>query len=233
MKYATLIAQTLALAALSGTTLASIADFETPREGFVGETFVDGGITFSELNNVSGVNPDGSNFGPGEYGTQFIVENATLAMNDFPGVLGGSHALSWGNSFIAGDNLSINIMSSFHMSTGNVENFATLSLLLFENGPWGGINIQLDATLNGVLVAQDSFAISDRGGRDNLVGESLTIDGVNFDSLQLSARYDDGTYTAFAGLADNVIVTPTPGSLALLGAGSLFGTRRRRSGRTC
>jgi len=228
MKHSTLLLQTLTTAAIAGTTLAGIADFESQQEGFAGETFTDGGITFSGLNDVSGVNPDGSSFTPGEYGRQFIVENATLAMNDFPGVLGGTNALSFGTSYIAGDNLSINILSSFHMTTGQVESFASMDMLIFENGPWSGITLSLDATLNGVLVASDSYMLSDRGGRDNLVGQSLSIDGVAFDSLQLSARYSDGTYTAFAGLVDNVVITPTPGTLGLLATGSLLGMRRRR-----
>lgn len=228
MNKGTLIAQALIPTLLASSTLAGLADFESAPEGFAGETFVDGGITFSQLNDVSGINPDGSSFVPGEYGRQFIVENATLAINDFPGILGGTNALSFGNSFIAGDNLSINILSSFHMSTGQIENSASLDMLMFENGPWGGIVISLDALLGGSVVATDSFTISDLGGRDNLVGKALSIDGVNFDSLQLSARMSDGTYTAFAGLVDNVSITPTPGATGLLAMGSLIGLRRRR-----
>lgn len=228
MKNYTLLLQTLTAALIASSSLASVADFESAQEGYVGETFTDGGITFSSLNDVAGINPDGSNFVAGEYGRQFIVENATLAINDFPGVLSGTNALSFGGSFIAGDNLSINILSSFHMSTGQVESFASMDLLFFENGPWSGITLSLDATLDGTLVASDSYMLSDLGGRDNLVGRSLSIDGVAFDSLQVSARYSDGTYTAFAGLVDNVVIIPTPGTLGLLATGSLLGMRRRR-----
>ena len=229
MNHTSLTLRTLTIASISSSALAGIADFESAREGFAGESFVDGGITFFDLNDVSGINPDGSNFVPGEYGRQFIVENATLAINDFPGVLGGTNALSFGTSYISGDNLSINVLSSFHMTTGTTQNFASLDMLLFENGPWGGITISLDATLNGTHVATDSFVIADGGGRDGLAGRFLSIDGVDFDSLQVSARYSDGTYTAFAGLVDNVTITPAPGSLALLGAGSLAAARRRRT----
>ncbi len=229
MNRSLLFVQASCIAAFGTVTHASIADFETPREGFAGEIFTDNGITFSRLNDVSGMNPDGSSYGPGEYGRQFIVENATLAINDFPGVLGGAHALSFGNSFIAGENLSINVLSSFHISTGRVENAASLDMLLFENGPWGGITISLDATLGGNLVASDSFVISDLGGRDGLVGRSLSIDGVGFDSLEVSARWDDGTYAAFAGLVDNVAITPTPGAMTMLAMGSVAMLRRKRS----
>tara|TARA_R110000868_G_scaffold241497_1_gene496234 strand:- start:232363 stop:233049 length:687 start_codon:yes stop_codon:yes gene_type:complete len=228
MKKNTLLLQTLTIATIAGSSLAGVTGFESMTEGFAGESFTDGGITFSALNDVAGINPDGSHFVAGEYGRQFIVENATLAINDFPDALSGTNALSFGSTYIAGDNLSINILSSFHMTTGQVESYASMDLLFFENGPWSGITLSLDATLDGTLVASDSYMLSDLGGRDNLVGRSLSIDGVAFDSLQLSARYSDGTYTAFAGLMDNVVITPTPGTLGLLATGSLLGMRRRR-----
>lgn len=218
----------IASALLATNALGSIADFESQTEGFAGPTLTDNGITFSHLNEFSGVNPDGSNFVPGEYGTDFIVENATLAINDFPSALSGTNALSWGTAFIAGDNLSINIASSFRMSTGSVENYASMSLLIFENGPWGGIELSLQAMREGAVVGMDTIVISDLGGRDNLVGKTLTIDGVEFDELLLAARFEDGTYTAFAGLADNITITPSPSSIALLMMGGIATTRRRR-----
>lgn len=210
------------LAAAGGST-----GFEGLTEGPAGASFTDGGITFFGLNSVAGVNPDGSNFVPGEYGTNFIIEDATLAINDFPDYLSGNNVLSWGNAWIAGDNLSINILSDFSMTTGQVENSVTMDLLYFENGPWGGITISLDAMLGGSVVASDSLLISDLGGRDNLVGAHLSIDGVSFDSLRLSATMN-GTATAFAGLVDNVVITPAPASAMLLGLGGLVAGRRRR-----
>jgi hypothetical protein len=204
--------------------------FENLSEGFAGSSFSDGGITFFDMNNDSGLNPDGSNYGPGEYGTDFIIENATLAINDFPGTLSGTNVLSWGTSFIAGDNLSINILSTFSMTTGQLETDASLDLLYFENGPWGGITIEMLAMRDGLLVNSDSILISDLGGRDNLIGDQLSVSGVAFDTLTINARFDDGTSTVFAGLIDNVSITPAPGTAGLLiaaGAGTL--PRRRRS----
>ena len=204
--------------------------FENLSEGFAGSSFSDGGITFFDMNNDSGLNPDGSTYGPGEYGTDFIIENATLAINDFPGTLSGTNVLSWGTSFIAGDNLSINILSTFSMTTGQLETDASLDLLYFENGPWGGITIEMLAMRDGLLVNSDSILISDLGGRDNLIGDQLSVSGVAFDTLTINARFDDGTSTVFAGLIDNVSITPAPGTAGLLiaaGAGTL--PRRRRS----
>ncbi|MEZ6163342.1 MAG: MYXO-CTERM sorting domain-containing protein [Phycisphaerales bacterium] len=204
--------------------------FENLSEGFAGASFSDGGITFFGMNNDSGLNPDGSTYEPGEYGTDFIIENATLAINDFPGTLSGTNVLSWGTSFIGGDNLSINILSTFSMTTGQLETAASLNLLYFENGPWGGITIEMLAMRDGMLVNSDSILISDLGGRDNLIGDQLSVSGIAFDTLTINARFDDGTSTVFAGLIDNVTITPAPGTAGLLlmaGAGVM---RRRRNG---
>jgi len=218
-----------ALATLSATSFAAgYTGFEDPREGVMGPSFTDGGITFFGLNNDSGLNPDGSTYGPGEYGTDFIVENATLAINDFPGTLSGTNALSWGNSWIAGDNLSVNIVSTFSMSTNDIETDAFFDILYFENGPWGGITIELLAFNRGDLVNSDSLTISDLGGRDNLVGDQLGVFGVEFDTLTVNARFADGTSTVFAGLIDNVNITPAPGTAGLLMIGGGLMSRRRR-----
>lgn len=203
--------------------------FEEMSEGQTGTSFTSGGITFFGLNSVAGVNPDGSSFSPGEYGTRFIIEDATLAINDYPEFLSGNNVLSWGveGAWIPGDNLSINILSDFSMTTGQVENSVGLDLLYFENGPWGGITLSLDAMLNGSVVGTQALVISDLGGRDNLVGVHLALSGVSFDTVRLSATMD-GTPTAIAGLVDNVTITPAPGAMALLGLGGFVSARRRR-----
>tara|TARA_A100001391_G_scaffold166456_3_gene126575 strand:- start:263 stop:967 length:705 start_codon:yes stop_codon:yes gene_type:complete len=221
-----------ALSLLSASALAGgYTGFESLSEGASGPSFTDGGITFFGLNNDSGLNPDGSLFGPGEYGSDFIIENATLAINDFPDTLSGSNALSWGQSWawIPGENLSINIVSTFSMTTNSIETDGSLDLLYFENGPWGGITIELLATLDGEVVNSDSILISDRGGRDGLIGDRLSVSGVAFDTLSVNARFDDGTSTVFAGLVDNVSITPAPSTLAVLLAGTAIVRRRRGS----
>jgi len=224
----TLIASVVLAAAGTSALANGYTGFEDPREGFMGPSFTDGGITFFNLNNDSGLNPDGSTYGPGEYGTDFIVENATLAVNDFPGTLSGSNALSWGNAFVPGDSLSINIVSTFSMSTNTIETDASFDILYFENGPWGGITIELLALNRGDVVNSDSILISDLGGRDNLIGDRLGVSGVEFDTLVVNARFDDGTSTVFAGLIDNVNITPAPGTAGLLMMAGAAMTRRRR-----
>lgn len=219
----------IVVAAISSQAFAGgFTNFDSLTEGFVGSTLTDGGISFFNLNNDSGVNPDGSNFGPGDYGTDFIIENATLAVNDFPAFLSGPNALSFGTAFVPGDNLSINIVSTFSMSTGSVENAADMDLVYYENGPWGGIELNLYAMLNGSVVGQDSITISDLGGRDNPTGGHLSISGVNFDTLVFNAEYSNGTSTCFAGIFDNVSIVPAPGAASVLGLAGMVLARRRR-----
>lgn len=220
----------LALTAIAAPAAADFTSFESAREGFQGDTFTDNGITFQNLNQFGGLNPDGSTYEPGEYGTQFIVENATLAANDYPDVLSGTNALSFSPAFIAGDNLSVNVVSSFDFTTGRVDDFASLTLLMFENGPWGGLTLSLEALRDGSVVNTDSFVISDLGGRDNLVGKHLEVSGVEFDTLRVSSRHSDGTYAAFAGLVDDVTVTPTPSGASVLIFAGLTAARRKRRG---
>jgi hypothetical protein len=229
MRFNTRLLSIVAATTVAGQALAGgFSNFDSQTEGVIGPSFTDGGITYFDLNNDSGINPDGSAFVPGEYGTDFIIENATLAVNDFPGFLSGPNALSFGHSFVPGDNLSINILSTFSMTTGQIENSADMDFVYYENGPWGAIELHLYAMLAGSVVGEDVVVISDLGGRDNAAGGHFSISGVNFDTLVFNAKFADGTSTAFAGIFDNVSIVPAPGSLAILSIGCVGLTRRRR-----
>ena len=215
------------IALASGTSFGAFADFDAETEGFKGASFTSSGITFYGVNGNSGMNPDGSVFEPGDFGTDLIVENATLAYNDFPDVLSPFNTLGFGRSFVPGDSLTINLVTEVHMTTGQVETAASLDLLYYENGPWGGIIVRLDAIKDGSVVGGDSFQISDLGGRDNLITGELSFSGVEFDTLRLHAIYPDNTPTLFASIIDNVSITPAPG-VAMLAPMALAGLGRRR-----
>ncbi len=217
-----------AIAALTGIAAGDVANFDADAEGFKGSSFTSGGITFFDLNTVTGENPDGSGFGPGDYGTDLIVERAVALFNDFPGVVSSPNVLSWGSAFVPGDNLSVNIFSTVSMTNGSVQNSASLDLLYFENGPWGAIDIHFDALLGGSVVASNVLTVSDLGGRDNITSTHLSINGVEFDELRLYAQFGNGTNTVIAGVIDNVTITPAPGAASLLVIGGLVGARRRR-----
>jgi hypothetical protein len=211
----------------------SMSNYDDLSEGFYGNSFSYNGVNYNQVNNVDGVFPDGSTFTAGGgitgLGDEIIVENATLLYNDFPGFGSGPNGLTFGSAFIPGDNLSLGAISTVTMSLDQNANFASLDMAYFENGPWGGIVYHLDAFNRGDLVASDSFTIAGGGDRDNIAFATLSVDGAEFDTLQLYATFGND-FTAPRILLDNLTLNtvPAPSALALLGAGGLLGARRRR-----
>jgi hypothetical protein len=210
----------------------SVSTYDDLAENFYGSSFHYNGVTYSNVNDQAGVFPDGNVIIPGDpifgLGDQVIVENATLLYNDFPDYGSANNALTFGTTYVVGDNLSLGALSTVTMTLDQVADFASLELAYYENGPWGGIVYHLDAFRNGSLVASDSFSISDLGGRDNIAFATMSVDGAVFDTLQLYATWN-GQYTGPRGLVDNLTLNtvPAPGALALLGLGGLAGRRRR------
>lgn len=210
----------------------SVSTYDDLAENFYGESFAYNGVTYHSVNNVHGVFPDGNTFEPGGgingLGNQVIVENATLLYNDFPSFGSANNALTFGSAYITGDNVSLGALSTVTMDLDEVADFASLEMAYYENGPWGGIVYHLDAYSGGSVVASDSFVISDLGGRDNIAFATLSVGGVNFDSLRLYATLG-GDFSGPRILVDNLTINsvPAPGTLALLGLGGVMARRRR------
>lgn len=205
---------------------AQSANFDSEAEGFHGPSFTSGGITFFDSNNVSGFYPDGQPFTPDTLGTDLIVENSTVAVGDFAEFLSGPNTLTFGNAYIPGDNLSLGALATVSMTTGTVRTGATFDIVYYENGPWGGIEVVLEALNNGQVVASNSFIVPGSDGRDNPAGRHMAIGGVEFDTIRLSSHLN-GEYTTLRAVIDNVVMVPAPGTAALLGFGFLAGRRRR------
>lgn len=232
MKLATtaLISAILASGAHAGM---SVSTYDDLAEDHYGNSFHYNGVTYYDVNNVDGVFPSGDTFEAGDgingLGTTVIVENATLLYNDFPTWGSANNALTFGTSYVVGDNVSLGALSTVSMALDNNADFASVEIAYYENGPWGGIQYHLEAYLGGALVDADSFAISDFGGRDNIAFNSLSVSGGEFDSLRLFATYGS-EYSGPRALLDNLTLNtvPAPGSVAvLLGAGGFIGRRRR------
>jgi hypothetical protein len=206
----------------------SVSTYDNLSEGFYGNTFSHNGVTYTHVNNVHGVFPDGGTFEPGGgvegLGDTIMVENASVFFTDFPGWGSPNNVLTFGSSYVPGPNLSLGALSTVTMLLDSVSDFASLEMGFYENGPWGGISFHLDAFMGDLLVASDSFVISDLGGRDNPAIGMLSVGGAEFDSLRLYAMYGD----EFSGprlIMDNLTINavPAPGALALLGLCSLKG----------
>lgn len=223
----------VALTSVCGFAQADVSSYEDLAEGFYGQILHHNGVTYTNVNDVSGVFPDGGTFGPGSgiegLGNEIIVENAALFYAVFPEFGSPNNALTFGAAFVPGDNVSLGAISTVTMQLDQVASSASLEMAYLENGPWGGIVYHLDAFLGGSLVATDSFVISDLGGRDNAAIATLAVGAAAFDSMRLYATYGN----EFSGpriLVDDLTITyvPAPGALAaMLGACGLASRRRR------
>ncbi|MCB9845811.1 MAG: hypothetical protein H6811_07510 [Phycisphaeraceae bacterium] len=204
-----------------------LADFDAETEGFLGETYTTGGITFFDANNVSGFYPDGAPFDPDELGRDLIIERSVVVWNDFPAFVSFPNTLTFGKAFIPGDNVTIGPLATASMTAPGAFTSGSLDLIYYENGPWGGIEVTLEALLGGAVVGSSSFVVADGGGRDNPAAIHLEVAAAAFDTMRIFSTLN-GDYTTIRGLVDNVNLVPTPGAMGVLALGGLVGLRRRR-----
>jgi hypothetical protein len=215
MRFAIHFALALILATLTVGSVALadvVIDYEDLTEGPQGDPLTHMGVTYSDLNNVSGVFPDGETFGPAPE-DEFIVENAALFYIDFPSYGSPVNTLTFGTAYVPGENLSLGPLATVTMDLDLPAVAASLDLGYYENGPWGGIEFHLDALSGGQVVASDGFVISDLGGRDNAAVAVLSVSGAIFDQLKLYATYGD-EYSKPRAIIDDLtldhdIATPT------------------------
>ena len=190
-------------AMIAGTSAAQTLNFDSEVEGFLGTSYDFDGVTVFGVNQNSGINPDGSTFEPGDYGDQVVIEDANFLALDFAEVT-PDNVLSFGGSFVPGDNLSINLMSQVFISPNTTVDFFAVDLFYYENGPWGGIEVIFEGTNSGSTVVTESFVISDLGGRDSVAHAHVELSGADFDTVRIYSELPDGTETVFATVMDNI-----------------------------
>lgn len=225
----------LAIAASAAMATPVVSTYDDLPESFLGESYTYNGITYSHVNDVTGYYPGGEMFTPGdpfsELGSQLAVEKATYHFDAFPGWGSASHVLTFGRTFIPGDNLTVGPLATVTMSLDTVADAASVELGHYENGPWGGINVHFAAYRNGTMVGEDVLVIAgdDPNGRDNPAIASLSLDGVEFDELRMFSTLN-GDYTAPRIMIDNLTYNPVPAPstlAAVLGIAGLSSKRRR------
>lgn len=187
----------------------SISTYDDLTEGFLDTTFDYNDVLYHDVNGIGGVFPDGSTFTPIDVGDLLIVEDATLFYQEFPDFGSSPNVLTFGSAFINGPNVSIGALVRVTMDLAQPANAANVDLAFYENGPWGGIVIHLDALDGTTVVASDTLTIADGGGRDNPTTAILAVAATTFDSLKLYATYDDQP-TAPRIMIDNLALTPAP-----------------------
>ncbi len=203
------LAGTVAACALPAA--AQVAHFDNETEGFHGETFTSGGMTFSDINTVNGFYPDGIPFTPPDNGTLAIVEDATFAANEFPAFISSPNTLTFGLAYIGGPNLTIGPLATATITPAGTMNQCDLDLIYYENGPWGGITVTLEALLGGQVVGTTSFVVAGVDpGRDNPAAIHLSVAHPGgFDSVRIFS-WLNGDYTTIRGMIDNVTMTGAP-----------------------
>ena len=184
-----------------------LVTYDDLTEGFLGESFTHEGITYRDCNGIGGVFPDGSTFVPADVGNLFIAENATIFWNDFPDFGSPPNTLTFGTSYVPGGNLSIGALVQATMELETPAHAVNVDLAYYENGPWGGIEIHLDALSGGTVVGSDVLTIAGGGDRDNPAVATLAIDGPAFDTLRLYATWQ-GQPTAPRVMIDNLRLVP-------------------------
>lgn len=185
----------------------SISTYDDLDEGFLGQSYTYNGVTYGEVNGIGGVFPDGSTFEPIDVGDELVVENAAILYPDFPDFGSAPNALTFGTTYIGGENFSIGALVRVKMDLAQPADSASFDLAFYENGPWGGIELHLDAYRNGALVGGDQLTIANGGGRDNVTTATLSISGVEFDQLKFYATYD-GQPSAPRVMIDDLTLTP-------------------------
>lgn len=184
-----------------------VSNYDDLPEDFLGQSYTYNGVSYSEVNGIGGVFPDGSSFVPADVGDRLVIENAGLIYPDFPDFGSAPNVLTFGDTFVTGDNFSIGPLVRVTMDLEQPASAVNVDLAFYENGPWGGIEVHLDAYRNGGLVGGDQFTLAGVPGRDNVATRSLGLSGVEFDQLKLYATYD-GQPSAPRVMIDDLMLTP-------------------------
>ncbi|MGH8173986.1 MAG: hypothetical protein ACREPX_12665 [Rhodanobacteraceae bacterium] len=186
-----------------------ISNYDDLTEDFYGTTLAYEDVNYHDVNGLSGVFPDGSTFDPIDVGDQLIIENAALFYDKFPDFGSSPNTLTFGSAYVNGPSFSIGALVQVTMDLPQPMNSATLDFAFYENGPWGGIVVHLDALDGGIVVASDTYTLANGGGRDNLAASVLGVEAASFDSLHLYATFDDQP-SAPRIMIDNLALTPAP-----------------------
>lgn len=191
----------------AGAALGEIARFDNMPEGWVGESFSNGGIEFYGLDNRFEPNP------------WFGIEWATENLSEFSPYFSPPNVLSW-TILQIGPLTGFFRCGEFRFRTGEVENYASLELWDFS--PVGGNTVTLEAYMGAQLVNTDSITIL---ARPPVHHYTLEVSGVPFDNLRLngSGPFEQGCWF---GPVDTVVVAPEPTVLCGLALAGLLVHRR-------
>lgn len=199
--------------------VAALSTFDSLPEDMYRPVIVDGGITFYAADAHLSI----------PYSGTLVVDDASATM---------PHVPEWQAFFTSPNVLTMTVLcpgpemgsprfGEVKMSTGQTENLASIDVFVSDWGMASNFAIVLDAYYMGSLVATDSVPL----GLQQTRCETLTVSGVDFDTLRLTASGPDPATAYFMGAIDNVLITPEPSPaivlLVLLASWSAYGPTRK------
>jgi hypothetical protein len=199
----------------SGAIQAATATFDSFSEGAIGNTFTDGGITFSDYDNYISY-----------YTPPLYIDDATATLGN--STFSPNNVLSF-TSLISGGTAGYGRFGSITMSIDSVATSASLDIFAasFPKNNQLTLNAYYQGSfVDSVSVWLSAFGHFTRPGATVASHQyTMTIDGIQFDELQLvsSGSYDSG---ASFILLDNVVFdtpapVPVPAAVWLFGSGLL------------
>ncbi len=174
------------------------ADFDELVEGFQGHTVRSGGITFFNAREFS--------FDPP---TLFVAEDASGYMATRPDLLPyySEPNVFQLSGYITGGSYLITRFAEFSFTTGQVETSAALDLFYLPSADeFLNVEVALEALRGGQTVATDSFVITETSRE--ILAASLSISGVEFDTLRLNPKGGDiPPLAGILGSIDNLVIS--------------------------
>jgi hypothetical protein len=196
---------------------AGVANFDTKAEGFFATGFVDGGVTFSNLDQYLG-----------SAGTDvFAIDRADGDLGGFTGSgFSPLNVMTFGG-WVPGTGCAFGRMGSFDFSIGGNASTASVDIFSLANDPSTVIKLQ------GKLGASVIQTVSVTVPNDSIIHHlSLSLPTGLYDNFHIVSSSPTNSGASFVNF-DNVTVAPVPepASMAVLGLGAIGLIRRRRASR--
>jgi hypothetical protein len=190
----TALLATLTLGLCGSAVLAQEAGFDSLPSGFLGRTFVDGGITFSE-----------NLWFPGGNQVQFAATEGTGSIGSFP-EFSPVNVMTTG-SWSTGPVLGFTRTHQWIGETGAAASSARLDLFWLGRPNWAGTEVCLEGLVGDDVVVSDCF-IHPGALPTDIQHTRMAIEGVEFDRIRFIARGGTvpGELDGILAVFDNVVI---------------------------
>jgi hypothetical protein len=193
----------LVLAALAAApALAEEANFDSFPSGFLGRSFVDGGITFSE-----------NLWFPGSGLVQFAATNGTGSLSGYA-EFSPPNVMTTG-SWSTGTALGYTRTHQWIATTGSSANFARVDVWWATGSNWAGTEVSLEGLVGETVVVADTF-IHPGAAPAPVEHTRMVIEGAEFERIRFICRGGTvpGELDGILAVFDNVVIESDGGCYA-------------------